>query len=146
MSDPTGEVTELLQQLIRNQCVNDGTITSGNEVRSVETLTSYLSGADVQTYEPFPARGSMIARIEGSDPNAPTLCFMGHLDVVPVNPAGWERDPFGGELVDGVVWGRGAVDMLNTTTSMAVAFKRLVASGFKPKGTLIYFACADEEA
>ena len=48
---------------------------------------------------------------------------MGHTDVVPVNPDGWSRDPFGGELVDGEVWGRGAVDMLNLTASMAVAFK-----------------------
>jgi acetylornithine deacetylase/succinyl-diaminopimelate desuccinylase-like protein len=146
MSDPTGEVTELIQQLIRNRCVNDGTLASGDEVRSVDTLTQFLSGAEVQTYEPFPGRGSLVAKIEGSDPGAPSLCLMGHLDVVPVNEDRWERDPFGGELVDGVVWGRGAVDMLNTTSSMAVAFKRLVESGFKPKGDLVYFACADEEA
>ena len=49
---------------------------------------------------------------------------MGHTDVVPVNPDGWQRDPFGGELVDGEVWGRGAVDMLNLTASMAVAVRR----------------------
>lgn len=146
MSDPTGEVTELIQQLIRNRCVNDGTLASGDEVRSVDTLTQVLSGAEVQTYEPFPGRGSLVAKLEGSDPSAPSLCLMGHLDVVPVNEDRWERDPFGGELVDGVVWGRGAVDMLNTTSSMAVAFKRLVDSGFKPKGDLVYFACADEEA
>ena len=55
---------------------------------------------------------------------------MGHTDVVPVNPDGWQRDPFGGELVDGgEVWGRGAVDMLNLTASMAVAFKQLAAGG-----------------
>ena len=57
------------------------------------------------------------------DPTAPSLCLMGHTDVVPVNPEGWSRDPFGGELVDGEVWGRGAVDMLNLTASMAVAFR-----------------------
>lgn len=146
--DPTGEVTELLQHLIRNACVNDGTIASGNEVRSVDTLVSYFEGAGVemQRYEPFPGRGSLVARIGGSDPSAPSLCLMGHLDVVPANPARWERDPFGGELVDGVVWGRGAVDMLNTTSSMAVAFRRLVAEGFRPRGTLIFFGVADEEA
>ena len=71
---------------------------------------------------------------------------MGHTDVVPVNPDGWSRDPFGGEIVDGFVWGRGAVDMLNITASQAVAFRRLAESGFKPKGTLIYLAVADEEA
>ena len=50
---------------------------------------------------------------------------MGHTDVVPVNPAGWSRDPFGGEMIDGEVWGRGAIDMLNITASMAVAFRHL---------------------
>jgi hypothetical protein len=66
-----------------------------------------------------------VARIEGSDPKAPTLCLMGHTDVVPVNPKTWTRDPFGGELVAGEVWGRGAVDMLNLTASQAVALKTL---------------------
>ncbi|MCY7300747.1 MAG: M20/M25/M40 family metallo-hydrolase, partial [Ilumatobacteraceae bacterium] len=73
-------------------------------------------------------------------------CMMGHTDVVPVNPAGWTRDPFGGELIDGEVWGRGALDMLCLTSSMAVAFKELAMSGFRPRGDLIYFGVADEEA
>ena len=87
----------------------------------------YLEGAglDVEIYEPTPGRRSLVARIEGTDPTAPTLCLMGHTDVVPVSPAGWQRDPFGGELVDGEVWGRGAIDMLNLTASMAVATKHL---------------------
>jgi acetylornithine deacetylase/succinyl-diaminopimelate desuccinylase-like protein len=66
--------------------------------------------------------------------------------VVPVSPSGWQRDPFAGELVDGVVWGRGAIDMLNLTSTMAVATRRLATSGWKPRGTLIYLAVADEEA
>ena len=61
---------------------------------------------------------------------------MGHTDVVPVTPSGWSRDPFGGELVDGEVWGRGAIDMLNLTASMAVATKHLARQGLRPKGTL----------
>ena len=61
--------------------------------------------------------------MEGSDPKAPSLCLMGHTDVVPVNEDGWSRDPFGGELVDGEVWGRGAVVMLNLTSAQAVAFR-----------------------
>jgi acetylornithine deacetylase/succinyl-diaminopimelate desuccinylase-like protein len=93
----------------------------------------------------------LIARIEGSDPSAPSLCLMGHTDVVPFNADTWQRDPLGGELVAndaGVteVWGRGAVDMLNQTAAMAVAFKRLSDSGFTPKGTLVFLAVADEEA
>jgi acetylornithine deacetylase/succinyl-diaminopimelate desuccinylase-like protein len=148
MADLTNEVTDLLRTTIRNACVNDGTPDSGNEVRNVDTLVSYLEGAglDVERYEPHPGRGSVIARIEGRNPDAPSLMLMGHTDVVPVNPDGWERDPFGGELVDGVVWGRGAVDMLNTTTSMAVAFKHLAQSGFTPEGSLTFVAVADEEA
>jgi acetylornithine deacetylase/succinyl-diaminopimelate desuccinylase-like protein len=146
--DPTAEATDLLQQLIRNECVNDGTMGSGGEVRSVELLEGYLigSGLDTEKYEPQPGRTSLVSRIEGSDPDAPSLLLMGHTDVVPVNVDGWSRDPFGGEIVDGFVWGRGAVDMLNQTATMAVAFKRLAESGFKPKGTLAYLAVADEEA
>jgi len=111
-------------------------------------LEGYLEGPGtaIERFESHPGRGSMVARIEGSDPSAPTLCLMGHTDVVPVNADGWSRDPFGGELVDGEVWGRGAIDMLNITASMAVAVRHLTNSGWRPKGTLIYFGVADEEA
>src|SRR5205085_3221894 len=143
----TGEVTELLQQLIRNQCVTEHTAESGHESRSVDTLRTVLEGPgiDIETYEPTPGRGSLVARIEGSNPDAPTLMLMGHTDVVPATE-GWSRDPFGGELVDGEVWGRGAVDMLNLTASMAIATRHLADTGWKPEGTLLYFAVADEEA
>jgi acetylornithine deacetylase/succinyl-diaminopimelate desuccinylase-like protein len=146
--DLTSEVTDLLQQMIRNGCVNDGTGGSGQEIRSVDLLRSVLDGPglELETFEPLPGRGSLVARIEGSDPAAPTLLLMGHTDVVPANPDGWRRDPFGGDLVDGEVWGRGAIDMLNLTASMAVATRRLARSGWKPKGTLVYLAVADEEA
>jgi acetylornithine deacetylase/succinyl-diaminopimelate desuccinylase-like protein len=146
--DPTGEVTELLQRLIRNACVNDGRQESGSEVRSADVLQSYLEGQglELQRYEPVAGRTSLVTRIEGRDPQAPTLLLMGHTDVVPANPDRWQRDPFGGELVDDEVWGRGAVDMLNLTASMAVAVKRLAAEGFSPNGTLVYLAVADEEA
>jgi acetylornithine deacetylase/succinyl-diaminopimelate desuccinylase-like protein len=142
------ETTDLLQHLIRNQCVNDGTPASGHEVRSVDTLESYLRvpGVEMQRYEPMPGRGNLVLRIEGSDPKAPSLHLMGHIDVVPVTLSGWRNDPFGGELIDGEVWGRGAIDMLDVTASMAVAVKTLLAGGFKPKGTLVYSAVADEES
>ena len=95
--------TDLLQLLIRNQCVNDGTIASGHEVKSADMLRAYLDGPGIafEEFEPQPGRRSMVAKIEGSDPNAPGLMLMGHTDVVPVNPDGWSRDPFGGELADG---------------------------------------------
>ncbi|MGA0971834.1 MAG: M20/M25/M40 family metallo-hydrolase, partial [Ilumatobacteraceae bacterium] len=153
MSSLTADTLELLQTMIRNACVNDGTPTSGEETRNADTLQHFLEGAglDVQRYTSIPGRDSVVARIEGSDPDAPSLCLMGHTDVVPVSPDGWSRDPFGGELVrsdDGVeeVWGRGALDMLNLTSSMAVAFRHLARSGFRPRGDLIYFGVADEEA
>ena len=155
MTDPvlTGETTELLQAMIRNACVNDGTPESGDETRSADVLQTFLEGAglDTQRYESRPGRGSIVARIEGSDPDAPSLCLMGHTDVVPVSPGGWSHDPFGGELIRDAegrdeVWGRGAIDMLNLTSSMAVAFRHLARSGLRPKGDLIYFGVADEEA
>jgi acetylornithine deacetylase/succinyl-diaminopimelate desuccinylase-like protein len=148
MAEMVPEVTDLLQSLIRNACVNDGTAASGQERRSTDLLASYLEGTglDLERYESSPGRDNLVTRIEGSDPSAPSLMLMGHTDVVPVNPAGWRRDPFAAELVDGEVWGRGAVDMLNLTASMAVATKRLAQEGFRPRGTLTYLAVADEEA
>lgn len=154
----TQETTDLLAALIRNGCVNDGTPDSGNETRNADLLRTYLEGpgVEIQTFTPRPGRDSLIARIEGSDPEAPTLCLMGHTDVVPADPSGWSRDPFGGELVTAAaqrhrpelteVWGRGAVDMLNLTASMAVAMRHLIDDGFRPRGDLLFFAVADEES
>jgi acetylornithine deacetylase/succinyl-diaminopimelate desuccinylase-like protein len=146
----TAQTVELLQHLIRNQCVNDGSVASGQEVRSSDVLRAFLegSGLDLEVYEPegAPGRASLVARIEGSDPTAPTLCLMGHTDVVPVNPKAWTRDPFGGESVNGEIWGRGALDMLNLTASQAVVLKALAQRGWRPRGSLVYLACADEEA
>jgi acetylornithine deacetylase/succinyl-diaminopimelate desuccinylase-like protein len=144
----TGETTELLGTLIRNACVNDGTPDSGDERRNADTLQTYLEGAglDVQRFSPRGDRTSIVARMEGSDPTAPKLCLMGHTDVVPVSRDGWSREPFSGDVIDGEIWGRGAIDMLNITASMAVAFKELARTGFRPKGDIIYFGVADEEA
>lgn len=138
---------ELLQALIRNQCVNDGTPESGGESRNADLLAAVLEGpgVEIERYESLPGRASLVARIEGNDPTAPSLLLMGHTDVVPANAENWRHDPFGGELIDGEIWGRGAVDMLNHTSSMAVAMKTLADSGFRPRGSLIFLAVADEE-
>ncbi|TVR22369.1 MAG: M20/M25/M40 family metallo-hydrolase [Ilumatobacter sp.] len=151
--DPTGATVELLQTLIRNRCVNDGTPSSGEEVRNADVLEQVVTGpgVELERYEPVPGRTSIVARLSGTDPTAPSLCLMGHTDVVPVSPEGWTNDPFGGELIAGPdgtmeVWGRGAVDMLNLTSSMAVAFRALADRGFRPRGDLVFFAVADEEA
>src|ERR1700716_1122422 len=142
------ETVKLLAELIANACVNDGSPDSGQEVRNADVLGAVLEGpgVEIERYEPHPGRVSLVARIEGTDRSAPSLCLMGHTDVVPVDPKGWTHDPFGGELIAGEIWGRGAVDMLNLTASMAVAVRRLVDEGFRPRGDLVYFAVADEEA
>ena len=147
-SDVEVQSTELLRTLIRNGCVNTGEESSGHEDRSCDALETFFqgSGLSCERYTSSPGRMSLITRIQGRDPKAPTLLLMGHTDVVPVSPSGWQRDPFAGDLVDGIVWGRGAIDMLNLTTTMAVATRRLATSGWRPQGTLIYLAVADEEA
>lgn len=141
VQDPT---IELLQQLIRNACVNDGTESSGQEARSVATLAEYL-GAPGEIYEPLPGRQSVVYRVPGHDPDAPSLAFLPHLDVVPVNPAGWSVDPFAAEISDGFVWGRGAVDMLNLTAAMATAFRPYLTGEKRSPGDLVFAAVADEE-
>lgn len=140
------ESVELLRALIRNACVNDGTPKSGQEIRSVETLADYFGRAGT-VFEVVPGRTSTVYRIPGTDPSAPALTLMAHLDVVPVNEDGWTTDPFAGTVSDGFVWGRGAVDMLNLTASMAVVFKQYL-DGNVPglPGDLVFLAVADEEA
>lgn len=142
------ETVDLLQHCIRARCVNEGVPSSGNEERSARIIEEFLGteGLDVETAEPLPGRRSVVARLEGTDPTAPSLCLLGHLDVVPASAEGWRHDPFGGELVDDEVWGRGAIDMLNLTCTMAASIRTLARSGARPKGTIIFAAVADEEA
>lgn len=136
---------ELLQALIRNGCVNDGTPGSGQEIRSVNTIAEYL-GEDGTRFEPAPGRTSIVYRVPGRVPGAPRLMLMGHTDVVPVNMDGWSRDPFAGEIHDGFVWGRGAIDMLNLTAAMTTVFGRYLRGELEPPaGDLLLLAVADEE-
>ncbi len=141
----SSEAVELLQHMIRNRCVNDGTRESGQEHRSVATLLDYF-GVEGEIFEPAPGRQSLIYRIEGTDPEAPSLGLSPHIDVVPVEAAGWSQDPFGAEIVDGFVYGRGAVDMLNVTAAMAVAARPYIRGEIQPRGDLLFVALADEEA
>ena len=138
------EAVELLQALIRNQCVNDGTPESGFEARSVATLVEYL-GVEGEVFEPAPGRQSVVYRIPGEDPEAPSLALAPHLDVVPVDRGGWSVDPFAADIVDGFVFGRGAVDMLNVTAAMTVAVRPYLVGERKPRGDLLFCALADEE-
>jgi acetylornithine deacetylase/succinyl-diaminopimelate desuccinylase-like protein len=139
------QLAELLVELIRNSCVNDGTPESGYEVRSVATLATAIGEPD-EVVEPVPGRQSAVWRVPGSVPGAPRLALMGHLDVVPANPEGWSVDPFGGVVEDGFVWGRGAVDMLNLTAAMAAVFRPYRRGEANPlPGDLLFLAVADEE-
>ncbi|MCQ9386124.1 M20/M25/M40 family metallo-hydrolase [Brevibacterium sp. 50QC2O2] len=148
------ETLELLQALIRNACANDLTPDSGQEVRSAETLEEFFAGVDnvtIQKVEPRPGRTTIIVTLPGTDPAAEPLTLLGHTDVVPVDADKWTKDPFGAVVEDGAIWGRGAVDMLCLTASMAVVTRQIAraaqadpAAG--PAGTLTFVGVADEEA
>jgi acetylornithine deacetylase/succinyl-diaminopimelate desuccinylase-like protein len=136
------EVTELLQELIRVDTTNP----PGNETAAAEVLRDYLeeSGAKVDLYARVPERANLVARIPGRG-EGPTLLFLSHTDVVLADAAEWNADPFGGELRDGEVWGRGALDMKGQVAASAVALASLAREGFEPAGDLIFAATADEE-
>ena len=143
------QTAELVSALIQNECVNDGTPTSGRETKNVDTIETYFSNysssIQKERHHKIEDRDSLVVRVEGSEKNAPSLLLLGHIDVVPADARDWDFDPFGGEIKDGYVHGRGAIDMLNLTSSMAIAFKEILEEGFKPKGDLIFAAVADEE-
>jgi acetylornithine deacetylase/succinyl-diaminopimelate desuccinylase-like protein len=136
------EVTELLQELIQIDTTNP----PGNETAAAKVLQSYLeeSGAQVELYARVPERANLVARIPGRG-EGPTLLFLSHTDVVLADAAEWSADPFGGELRDGEVWGRGALDMKGQVAASAVALASLAREGFEPAGDLIFAATADEE-
>ena len=142
----TTPVIDLLVEMMNNACVNTGDPTSGGEIRSVRTIQEFL-GAQGTVLEPLPGRASVVYRHEGSDPLAPKLLLIPHLDVVPAEAADWTYDPFSGTRADGFIWGRGAVDMLNVTAAMVTLFRALERGDVpQSKGDVILAAVADEEA
>src|SRR5881398_2829918 len=136
------EATKLLQGLIRIDTTNP----PGNETRAAELLRDYLeeSGVSCELYARIPERANLVARIPGRV-DGPRLLFLSHTDVVLADPSEWNADPFGGELRDGEVWGRGALDMKGQVAAEAVALASLARDGFDPRGELIFAATADEE-
>jgi acetylornithine deacetylase/succinyl-diaminopimelate desuccinylase-like protein len=98
----------------------------------------------VELYARVPERANLVARVPGRG-DGPTLLFLSHTDVVLADAAEWSADPFGGELRDGEVWGRGALDMKGQVAAGAVALASLAREGFEPAGDLIFAATADEE-
>jgi acetylornithine deacetylase/succinyl-diaminopimelate desuccinylase-like protein len=135
------EVTDLLQRLIRVDTTNP----PGNETAAAELLRDYLQGSGVacQLIAKVPERANLVARIPGG--SGPSLLLLSHTDVVLADPAEWSVPPFSGELRDGMVWGRGALDMKSQVAANAVAIASLAREGFKPSGDLIFAATADEE-
>ena len=135
------EVTDLLQRLIRVDTTNP----PGNETAAAEVLREYLeaNGVSCELIAKVPERANLMARIPGGE--GPSLLFLSHTDVVLADPAEWSLPPFSGELRDGEVWGRGALDMKGQVAASAVAIASLAREGFRPSGDLLFAATADEE-
>ena len=142
MSDLKSEVVELLQSLIRLDTVNP----PGSETAAAELLRDYLaeSGVGSELYAKVPERANLVARLPGRG-DGPSLLLLSHTDTVVANPAEWQLDPWSGELRDGEVWGRGALDMKGEVAASAVTIASLAREGFEPRGDLIFVAAADEE-
>ena len=135
------EVTALLQALLRANTVNP----PGNETVAAELLRDYLeqNGIPCELVGRTPDRLNLVARLPGGD--GPSLALLAHTDTVRADPEEWARDPWSGDLVDGEIWGRGALDMKSQVAASAVAFASLWREGFRPAGDLILALTADEE-
>jgi acetylornithine deacetylase/succinyl-diaminopimelate desuccinylase-like protein len=136
------EVVDLLQRLVQANTVNP----PGNETRAAELLREYLedNGVQCELYAKVPERANLVARIPGRA-SGPRLLLMSHTDTVLADPAEWSVDPWSGEVKDGYLWGRGALDMKGQVAASAVAIASLAREGFEPAGDLIFVAAADEE-
>jgi acetylornithine deacetylase/succinyl-diaminopimelate desuccinylase-like protein len=135
-------VTELLQELIRFDTTNP----PGNETACIGFLREHLeqAGIETRTYAKDPSRPNLIARLQGDGRAAPLL-LQGHVDVVTTEGQQWTHPPFEGRLVDGEVWGRGALDMKAGVAMLVTAFMRAKDEGVRPPGDLVLCILADEE-
>jgi acetylornithine deacetylase/succinyl-diaminopimelate desuccinylase-like protein len=136
------EVTDLLCRLIRVDTTNP----PGNETAAAELLREYLeaNGVQCELYARVPERANLVARIPGRG-DGPTLLLLSHTDVVFADASEWLVPPFAGEVRDGEIWGRGALDMKGQVAANAVTIASLAREGFQPAGDLIFAATADEE-
>ncbi len=137
------EAEALLGGLIRFNTVNP----PGNEEQAQQFLADHLRAAGFQCelLAAEPGRPNLLARLKGSAPG-PTLCYLGHVDTVLANPAEWQRDPWSGEIVDGFLWGRGAIDMKSQVAAEIAACAALARAGWRPAtGELLIAAVVDEE-
>ena len=136
------EATQLLSRLIQVDTTNP----PGKETAAAELLRDYLeaNGLECELYARTPERANVVTRIRGTG-DGPSLLLLGHTDVVLADPAEWSVPPFSGEVRDGEIWGRGALDMKSEVAANAVAIASLAREGFRPMGDLIFAATADEE-
>jgi acetylornithine deacetylase/succinyl-diaminopimelate desuccinylase-like protein len=136
------EAVGLLQDLLRLDTVNP----PGNETVAAELLRDYLEDAGLacELYAREPERANVVARIPGRG-DGPSLLLLCHTDTVIADPAEWSVSPWSGELREGCVWGRGALDMKGHVAAAAVAIATLAREGFEPAGDLVFAATADEE-
>jgi acetylornithine deacetylase/succinyl-diaminopimelate desuccinylase-like protein len=136
------EAVSLLQRLIRIDTVNP----PGDERALQEQLAAMLAeaGFECELLEAEPMRANLVARLRGGD--GPTLSYLGHVDTVRADPEEWTHDPWGGELEDGWVWGRGALDMKGQVAAEVAACLALARDGWRPEGELLLVITADEEA
>ncbi|MCU1473243.1 M20/M25/M40 family metallo-hydrolase [Amnibacterium sp.] len=147
MTDELSRTARFAQDLIRFPSVNHGDGRSDGEAEAAGYLEAELQrlGLTTQAFEPEPGRVSVVARVEGERPG-PALVLHGHTDVVPADPAHWSVDPFGGEVRDGMLWGRGAVDMKDMDAMMLASLGTILGSGRRPARDLVVAFFADEEA
>ena len=141
------EVVKICQDLIRIPSVNFGE-GKGDEKAVAEYVVASLAevGIPATIYESAPNRCNVIANIEGADTSRPGLVVHGHIDVVPANAADWSVDPFAAEIRDGMIWGRGAVDMKNVDAMILAIVRKWARTGYKPPRNIVLAFFADEEA
>ncbi|WP_395243140.1 M20/M25/M40 family metallo-hydrolase [Agromyces sp. MMS24-K17] len=142
------EEAVIARDLIRLDTTNFGEGRSNGEREAAEYVEARLAalGLAPQLFESAPGRASVVARVPGRDPGKPGLVLHGHLDVVPADPRNWTVDPFAGEIRDGMLWGRGAVDMKDMDAMMLAAVGDILGSGRQPERDLVVAFFADEEA
>ncbi|MBX9395840.1 M20/M25/M40 family metallo-hydrolase [Streptomyces sp. TRM72054] len=142
------EVVDLCRELIQIDTSNYGDHSGPGERKAAEYVAAKLAevGLDARIIESHKGRASTVARIEGEDPSRPALLIHGHLDVVPANAADWTHHPFSGEIADGCVWGRGAVDMKDMDAMTLAVVRDRLRSGRKPPRDIVLAFLADEEA
>ncbi|WP_069169628.1 M20/M25/M40 family metallo-hydrolase [Streptomyces griseus] len=141
------EAVTFTSELIRIDTTNHGD-GSCRERPAAEYVAERLAGAglDPVLLERTPGRTNVVARIPGSDPAADALLVHGHLDVVPAEASDWTVHPFSGEVRDGVVWGRGAVDMKNMDAMVLAVVRAWARAGVRPRRDIVIAYTADEEA